>query len=119
MERITRFLQALKTNPRAAELTRNMPKPRNDRETIECYADLAVQLGCDLSKEEITEGLSALVREQRTRTGSAERELGKSPLPDDALDFVAGGAVDPCEETYKAGEWCWWTDSCKDVINIY
>jgi len=120
MEKIRDFMRALKTSPQAAELTRNMPAPRDDLEAIECYTYLAVHLGCDITKEEITEGLAALALEQQSQSAAAEREVGKTSIPEEALDHVAGGiASSKCEETYEEGEWCWYSDCCDKMINIY
>ena len=116
-DKFSRLLQQIKTNPRAEELVREIPVPTNDEEAIACYADLAVTLGCDMSKEEITEGLRTLSREQQARTEAARREMEKAAVGEDSLDVVAGGAGkrrEPYDDDY-----CWWSDSCDHLINFY
>ena len=119
MQKLMDFLQELKTSPLAAELVRSLQIPQDDQQAVECYADLAEKLGCDLSKEEIKEEMTALCLEQRARTAAAEQDIGKAAVHEDVLDLVAGGSSAACEETYQAGEWCWWSDQCSTLINIY
>ena len=132
MENIMQFLKALKTDPRAAELVKGRATPRNDQEAIASYAELAQALGCSLSKEEITEALSAMVRERKEKTAKTESEIGKLVIHEEALDQVAGGAIDfmpdgsperadkkACSATYDSGDWCWWTDMCDNLIDLY
>ena len=121
MDKLRSFLQTLKTDPRAAELVRNLPIPQNDQQAVECYADLAKELGCELSREEIVAGFRAMIRNQKKRTATAEKELEKTALGEDVLDMVAGGAGHgkTCESTYTPGEWCWWTDQCNDLVDVY
>lgn len=117
-DKFVQLLQQMKTDPRAAELVRGMPAPTNDEEAIACYTDLAVKLGSDMSKEEITEGFRALSREQQARTEAARREMEKAAVGEDALDVVAGGATGKDREPYD-DDYCWWSDSCDRMINFY
>ena len=117
-DKFVQLLQQMKTDPRAAELVRGIPAPTNDEEAVACYADLAVKLGSDLSKEEITEGLRALSREQQARTEAARREMEKAAVGEDALDMIAGGATGKGREPYD-DDGCWWQDACGRLINFY
>ena len=93
---------------------------------------LANQFGYEITKEELLETLKARkaqIEEARANAGQAVKELSE-----DALLTVSGGLCDSnyyqrcteeqyhsdaCEETYRAGEWCWHTDSCDKVFVCY
>ena len=113
-----RLLNRMKKDPRAKELVRGLPQPAGEEEAVAVYADLAVKLGCELSREEIWEGLRALSRAQRTRTAAARREMEKNAIGEDALDWVVGGAGTECVETYN-DDFCWWEDACDRFLNFY
>ena len=117
-DKFVQLLQQMKKDPRAAELVRGIPAPTNDEEVIACYTDLAEKLGCELSKEEITEGLRALSREQQARTEAARQEMEKAAIGEGTLDMVAGGAGGKDREPYD-DDYCWWSDSCDRMINFY
>ena len=55
-----------------------------------------------------------------TRTGAAE---AVKALSAEDLDVVAGGYVDhptqPCKDTLKDKENCWWSDGCDRSHNSY
>ena len=108
---VQKFLETLRTDPKARELIKAMPVPKNDQEAADGYAGLAKELGFDLTVDEIMEGLKSLEQKQKAQSD-------KVTLDADELDRVAGGK-DGCSDTHVPGEWCWFTDSCSYVILYY
>ena len=116
MDKIRELLEAVKKDPKAQELVKGLGTPKNDTEAISGYLSVAESLNFSITEEEIVEGLRAVIQEQKA---SSESAAAKVSLADSDLESVAGGAEEGCADTYKTGEWCWFTDSCSLIINCY
>ena len=115
--KVREFLKTLVTDPKARELLKGREEPKDGREAIRQYAEIAKELGISVSQKGLEAFLEAREKLQRKKTeeaGSAVREA----LSEDSLSSVAGGA-DICSSTYESGEWCWVSDSCSAVITGY
>ena len=122
MDQVRDFMNALRNDPKARELAKDMKQPETAAETAECYVQLAQAMGYHLTGKDMLEGLKALEQEQQERTAKADRKVGKIALADDDLDVVTGGYnafPAACAKTYKEGEWCWMTDSCARLVADY
>ena len=122
MDQVRDFLNALRNDPKARELARDMKQPETAAETAECYVQLAQAMGYHLTGKDMLEGLKALEQEQQERTAKANSKVEKIALDDDDLDAVTGGynaSPAACAKTYKEGEWCWMTDSCARLVADY
>ena len=109
---VQKFLDALRNDPRAQELIKDMPVPKSDEEAVACYAKLAKDLGFDLTIDDIKAGLKAMENDRKAQSD-------KVSLDADDLENVAGGANEGCNDTHHDGEWCWFTDSCSYIITYY
>ena len=109
---VQKFLDALRNDPRAQELIKDMPVPKSDEEAVACYAKLAKDLGFDLTTDDIKSGLKAMENDRKAQSD-------KVSLDADDLENVAGGANEGCNDTHSDGEWCWFTDSCSYIITYY
>ena len=109
---VQKFLDALRNDPRAQELIKDMPVPESDEEAVACYAKLAKDLGFDLTTDDIKAGLKAMENDRKAQSD-------KVSLDADDLENVAGGANEGCNDTHSDGEWCWFTDSCSYIITYY
>ena len=125
MDNISQFLEAIRTD-KARELMKKMPIPKNEEETLAAYQQIAGELGCVLTPEELERALREAGAAQAARTAQAEAKVAKEALTEDALESVAGGDAGStvkdhpeCEETFSDYEWCWFTDSCQLVISYY
>ena len=119
MDEVKRFLNEMKTDPRAAALVKPMEVPKSDAEAAEVYLRLAGLLGFHITREDLADYISEQSQRQQARTARAESRIS---MDESDLESVSGGftiKTNPCEETYTSGEWCWWNDSCYEVINIY
>jgi methylaspartate ammonia-lyase len=105
------FLRELKTNEKAKELLQGREKPKSKEDAIKAYAEVAKELGEDISAEDIAQALEEIEAEihQKTKAVSADME----ELKDDDLGDVAGGGALDCEEFlfcpygYKMDPWGW------------
>ena len=64
MDKITKLLEEMRTNPKAKELIQEAGIPRNDEEFFHLYAEIASKLGFDITEEEIRAGIIALIKEK-------------------------------------------------------
>ena len=108
---VQKFLNAVRTDPRAKELEEAMAAPKSDKEAIEGYLKLAKDLGFDMTADELIAGLKGLEQNQKAQTD-------KIALDTEDLENVAGGN-ETCIDTHVEGEWCWFTDSCEHLITNY
>ena len=84
-----RFLRELRTNEKAKELLQGIERPKNKDDAIKAYAEIAAELGEDISPEDFAGTLEEIEAEihQRTEAVSADME----ELDDDDMEYVAGG----------------------------
>ena len=116
-KKVKAFLEALKTDPKAQELIRDIPEPETTSSRIRAYAKIAKDLGYDLSDAD----LDAFILDQelylQAKAEAAAKEIKE--LPEDELEEVAGGGDHPeCKNTYKDRENCWVHDGC-DIVNTH
>ena len=109
-ESAIKFLRELKTNEKAKELLQGREKPKSKEDAIKAYAEVAKELGEDISPEDFAKALEEIEAEiyQRTKAVSADMQ----ELEDDDLEDAAGGKDNPkCVNTVEPG-WCWSNDWC-------
>ena len=117
-ESAIKFLRELKTNEKAKELLEGRERPKNKDEALKAYAEIAAELGEEISPEDFARALEEIEAEihQKTEAVSADME----ELKDDDLENVAGGKENPeCKETVDYSEWCGINDSCSIGWNFY
>ena len=118
MEEVRKFLEEMKTNPKAKQMIENLVVPRNDKQAIEGYYSVAKALNYSFSPEELTEGLIDVAKEKKEKTKEAANQVKQSVSEED-LDQVAGGQLLSCESTADPGEWCWLSDYCDVIVTDY
>lgn len=118
MSTVKDFVQALTTNPKAAELLKEAGEPANIEEAAALYADIAEKAGISVSGKIIREMLEGREAIQKNITAKAEGAV-KEALAEAELDTVAGGQRPECASTYEPNEWCWVSDSCSVIITSY
>lgn len=112
-------MRELKTNEKAKELLQGREMPQNKDDAIKAFAEVASELGEDISPEDFSKALEQIESEvhQRTKTVSSDMEA----LEDDDLEGVAGGYYyeDGCVETYSIFSSCDKVDYCFFSITYY
>ena len=100
-ESAIKFLRELKTNEKAKELLQGREKPKSKEDAIKAYAEVAKELGEDISPEDFAQALEEIEAEihQKTKALSADME----ELKDDDLENVAGGHIFNCDEILLCG----------------
>ena len=111
------FLKTLVTDLRARELLKGRKEPKDGKEAIRQYAEIAKELGISVSQKGLEAFLEAREKLQRKKTEEAGSAV-KEALGEDSLSSVAGGD-DICSSTYELDEWCWFSDSCSAIITGY
>ena len=119
-ETAIKFLRELRTNEKAKELLQGMEKPKNKDDAIKAYAEVAKELGEDISAEDITQALKEIEAEIHQKTEAVSANM--IDLEDDDLEDVAGGATPlpssgGCGLTQKILDMCWKNDVCSVGIN--
>lgn len=111
MEKTAGLLNAIKNDPKAKELLKDVSEPRNEEDMIRLCAEIASKLGFDVSEADIRAGVAALAQERKDRTAADVEKL-----PDSDVEQAAGGmlwddedAPDGheynCALTYHSNEW--------------
>ena len=114
-EELKSFLDALRADPKAEELIRNIPEPENSEGRIQAYAKIAKELGYDVSENDLTEYIAAKEKLLQEKTAAAAEAMQE--LASEELSQVAGGKDHSnCKDTFKDKENCWVNDAC-DIIN--
>ena len=112
-ESAIKFLRELKTNEKAKELLQGMERPKNRDDAIKAYAEVAKELGEDISPEDIAKALEEIEAEIHQKTEAVSADMVE--LEDNDLENVAGGKEnDACANTvdFSISEWCWSNDWC-------
>ena len=116
MEKIKALMEAVKNDTKAMEMVKALGAPKNDEEAVAGYLKVAETLGFSITKEELYEGLKAIMAEQKAASDFTAEKIS---LEEAELEHVAGGTNGACSDTYTDGEWCWFTDSCSLIISYY
>lgn len=126
MEQIKKFVEALRTSPKAKELL-GAKDPETKEEALSRYVSAAKALGFSLTAEEIDAGLNKLAEEQKEKTAAAEQTI--KGLSAEELAMAAGGNDDfapavekgneKCKATYNAKENCGRIDRCNSLFLSY
>ena len=116
---IKKTIEAMAADPKVQELLEGTPKPEDQEGEIRVYADIAAQLGYDITEEDMKTYLEKASELIAGRTDEASN--GIIELPDEFLDKVAGGGKDypTCLDTYKTRENCWHNDGCDWIYHHY
>ena len=116
---IKAFINAIATDPKAKELLKGTAQPEDLDAEIRIYADIARQLGYDVTEEELKAYLEKFTGPLKERT--EEAVAGIQELPDETLEHVAGGTKehDNCKDTYRNYENCWVNDGCDSIYHKY
>ena len=118
-EKMKEIIQAITTDPKAQELLNSVAQPEDIDSEVCVYADIAKQLGYDITEEDLKVYLERLADSLIVRT--EEAAAGIQELPNETLEQVAGGKKehDDCKDTYRDYENCWLNDGCDLVYNDY
>ena len=95
-EKVMELLNAIRTDPKAKELLKDAAQPRNEEEMIRLCAELALQLGFDVTEAEIREVVTAAAQARREKTAADIQAL-----PDDDVEKAVGGGN---ENAFWTGE---------------
>ena len=100
-ESAIKFLRELKTNEKAKDLLQGMEKPKNKDEAIKAYAEVAKELGEDISPEDFAQALKEIEAEIHQKTEAVSADMVE--LEDNDLENVAGGHIFNCDEILLCG----------------
>ena len=119
VDNIKKIIEAMEADPKVQELLKDTPQPENQETEIRVYADIAAQLGYDITEEDLKTYLENTSMIIAGRTEEAAGDIQE--LPDDVLDKVAGGKKDheSCMDTYRDYENCWYNDGCDLFFRHY
>ena len=101
-ESAIKFLRELKTNEKAKELLQGRERPKSKDEAIKAYAEIAAELGEDISPEDFAKALEEIEAEihQRTEAVSADMEEFPRSVPDpdrtDGHELCDSNSVSSC-----------------------
>ena len=110
------FLRELKTNEKAKELLQGREKPKSKEDAIKAYAEVAKELGEDISPEDFAEALKEIEAEIHQKTEAVSADMVE--LEDNDLEGVAGGESG-CAYTVDFSDWCGMEDSCSSIWVVY
>ena len=115
-ESAIKFLRELKTNEKAKELLQGRETPKNKEDAIKAYAEVAKELGEDISAEDITQALKEIEAEIHQKTEAVSADMVE--LEDDDVENVAGGTIECGEPMQRLiNRFCWENDVCSIHIN--
>ena len=110
MENAKKFFEEVAKTEEAKALFASMEAPKDEKERILAYIEIANKLGIPLTTEGIVAYLQAV----------ANQEPAEGELDDEELQqLVGGGENTDCKDTYMHKENCWRTDGCDMVNNHY
>ncbi len=96
-ESAIRFLRELGTNEKAQKLLQSKEAPKSKDDIIKAYAEVATELGEELSPEDVAIAVEEIETEIRQKTKAASSDIAE--LEDEDVEDVAGGG--------HPIEWCW------------
>ena len=97
-ESAIRFLRELGTNEKAQKLLQSKEAPKSKDDIIKAYAEVATELGEELSPEDVAIAVEEIETEIRQKTKAASSDIAE--LEDEDVEDVVGGRGHPVE-------WCW------------
>ena len=97
-ESAIQFLRELGTNEKAQKLLQSKEAPKSKDDIIKAYAEVATELGEELSPEDVAIAVEEIETEIRQNTKDASSDIAE--LEDENVEDVAGG--DMCWSDY----WC-------------
>ena len=100
-ESAIKFLRELKTNEKAKELLQGREKPKSKEDAIKAYAEVAKELGEDISPEDFAQALEEIETEIHQKTKAVSSDIQE--LEDDDLENVAGGHIFNCDKILLCG----------------
>lgn len=117
MEKVEKFLEDLKSQ-KGLELLQKRDRPSDAEAACRTYAEIAKEMGHDVSEDDLVAYAKAMDGMRRGKTGAAVEQV--EALSDQELGEVAGGGDNPeCKDTYKQRENCWHDDGCDVAYNHY
>ena len=118
-ETAMKFLRELRTNEIAKELLQGRERPKTKEDAIKAYAEIAAELGEDISPEDFARALEEIEAEIHQKTEAVSADMQE--LEDDDLGDVAGGYYyeDGCARTYSVFSSCDEVDYCFFSISYY
>ena len=115
-ESAIKYLRELRTNEKAKELLQGMERPKNRDDAIKAYAEVAKELGEDISPEDIAKALEEIEAEIHQKTEAVSADMVE--LEDDDVENVAGGTIECGEPMQRLiNRFCWDNDVCSIYIN--
>ena len=107
-ESAIRFLRELGTNEKAQKLLQSKEAPKSKDDIIKAYAEVATELGEELSPEDVAIAVEEIETEIRQKTKAASSDIAE--LEDEDVEDVAGGDGGWCWSDY----WCvmFWNSPC-------
>ena len=93
-ESAIQFLRELGTNEKAQKLLQSKEAPKSKDDIIKAYAEVATELGEELSPEDVAIAVEEIETEIRQNTKDASSDIAE--LEDENVEDVAGG-----------DGWCW------------
>jgi len=113
------FLRELKTNEKSKDLLQGREKPKSKEDAIKAFAEVAKELGEDISPEDFAQALEEIEAEIHQRTEAVSADMQE--LKDDDVEGVAGGywAEDGCARTFSIFSLCDEVDFCYFSISNY
>ena len=140
-ESAIKFLRELRTNEKAKELLRGRERPKDKEDAIKAYAEVAAELGEDISPEDFAQVLEEIEAEIHQKTETVSSDMKE--LEDDDLQDVAGGfyrididakkkestlralkissyekVYNQCRSDYVDTN-CWRSDACSVTVHYY
>ena len=118
-ETAIKFLRELKTNEKAKDLLQGREKPKSKEDAIKAFAEVAKELGEDISPEDFAQALEEIEAEIHQKTEAVSADMQE--LKDDDVEGVAGGywCEDGCARTYSMFSLCDEVDFCYFSISYY
>ena len=90
-ENAIRFLRDIETKKKTKKLLQGTERPKNKDDAVKAYAEIAAELGEDISPEDFARALEEIGTEAQQGSEAVKAEMEE--LSDDDIANVAGGAV--------------------------
>ena len=90
-DKISMFLEQLRTDPRARELLGDLGESGNEADTLRAYARAAKALGYDLTEAEVQEAIREKGQACRDRAAAVSEAI--RALSDEDIEDVAAGSI--------------------------